>query len=92
MFFVHYGAVVCAFIFLESYGAMRCGFVRGEIVRCGRVRLNHTAPQRTHGTKKNGPKKDLFILPIRRRINDEKRHFKEYVEVVCASTVSTIPV
>ena len=33
--------------FLESYGAVRCGFVRGKIVRCGAVRLNRTETNRT---------------------------------------------
>ena len=46
-FFVFYDAVRCGFFFLESYGAVRCGFVRGKIVRCGAVRLNRTETNRT---------------------------------------------
>ena len=56
--FFFYDTVRCGFFFLESYGAVqKCAvrfFVRGEIVRCGAVRLNRTAP---HCKKKPHRKK-----------------------------------
>ena len=47
---------------LESYGAVRCGFIRGNILRGGAVRLravrlNLTAPNRT--VRKDGTVKSL---------------------------------
>ena len=46
--FLFYCTVRCGlFFFLETYGAVRRGFVRGKIVRCGVVRLNRTEQHRT---------------------------------------------